>query len=317
MQVTCMPTYVYYHLMRLKHPQSLDNDIDRNAFHLDKHIFTGYMHSQELCDDIWLTWWIGYIEARDRYGTQEIKGRMSYKLKQLFKFIGPPELYVDGPIQSILARPGTGAIDAEYSDSWLDDSPYCSTGCEDRRLATELWIALTVNNGQGRPASSVRDRGPVKMKCPDGFIARPDHVLNIRERWDERGLEIMRRIKEIDDTFDGDRSFNSQWLRNEYVQEVVQCKCVENPKKRQPIEVLVQCFDVEPTFENIMGFTRDWTQDDLPDTGIDTTLQDALDQWSGWGHTLSSVSILVSMVPLTGAYAKSAGYSKRISSIRV
>ena len=155
------------------------------------------------------------------------------------------------------------------------------------------------------------------MKCPDGFIARPDHVLNIRERWDERGLEIMRRIKEIDDTFDGDRSFNSQWLRNEYVQEVVQCKCVENPKKRQPIEVLVQCFDVEPTFENIMGFTRDWTQDDLPDTGIDTTLQDALDQWSGWGHTLSSVSLLVSMVPLTGAYAKSAGYSKRISSIRV
>lgn len=130
--------------------------------------FQNYLHSEEVCRDLYTPWWKWYVYRR------------FLQLDQISRIIPPALLralpstpmysHLSAPVQSISAKMGSRTANGE--SKFL--RAMCHFACEDVRSDIEIWITFLLTNVQ-----QTRYKAPFSMRCPREFeahlIYRNDH----------------------------------------------------------------------------------------------------------------------------------------------
>ena len=253
----------------LKWPRGLDGVKNTN---LGKHVFTTYSASQPICIDAFRPWWIGFYPLRVK----------KYELSEEILALPLPEpLPYRAPVQVINARAlrasKSGGLVYVEGGRWIHRHTVCLFHCEDVRSAIELWLSEHIE-----AFSHIRDKGPIKMQCPEGQYIVVDKVPDIREIETPMLKDLDKLVIEMEahkpNGYQGPDSYPSfvrpllhQKIRRKAGKYVEQCRCVkEIPMPKLPKETKTKCVDLSSSSSELRS-----------DDDIEDVLHKVYQHWLG------------------------------------
>lgn len=244
---TCMPAKMDWSAGLLVQ-QTFEGKIN-----LRDHIFSGYMDSQSLCEDVTRQWW-----TRERELKSFRWGQGKFALRELMRLIyssgKSPE---QAPVQSIMAKLGHVSRDDTSTIEWATDRE-CTSICEDSRTAIEIWFDGMMST-EGKKPPQIREKEPFNMECPIRHKAKIIEVPDLRQ-YPSQALQDLTPLiqKKHDAKYKGEDSYPSKYgsSRNSSPGKVSQCVCVPKTRKRKR-EYSSTCVDITEDlvdFNAVMGF---------------------------------------------------------------